>query len=123
MRFMCSLEGLRPSGHDTFVASRFRSYDLGLADRPRQRRLAGIGCTARRAAHVQKTPGICQFAPTRPELWFTITSITRRLIGWARGHMRARHPLCHRRGFRDPETAVRALGPRSWRCGEGVRAG
>jgi glycosyltransferase involved in cell wall biosynthesis len=57
---------LRHAGHDTFIASRFRSYDSG-GDRPRQRRLAGIG--ARLAERL-----LCKYreAPcAKPDLWFT----------------------------------------------------
>src|SRR6266446_9403855 len=60
------LAALRFSGHDTFVASRFRSYD-GSGDPLRQARLASLG--ARLAERFLQR---CREAPeAAPELWFT----------------------------------------------------
>jgi glycosyltransferase involved in cell wall biosynthesis len=60
------LAALRMAGHDTLVASRFRSYD-GRGDPLRQARLASVG--ARLAARFVRR---CREAPqTVPELWFT----------------------------------------------------
>src|SRR5277367_3289492 len=57
---------LRMAGHDTLIASRFRSYD-GHGDPLRQARVASIG--ARLAARFVRR---CSEAPqTAPELWFT----------------------------------------------------
>jgi glycosyltransferase involved in cell wall biosynthesis len=60
------LAALRMAGHDTLIASRFRSYD-GRGDPLRQARVASIG--ARLAARFIRR---CREAPqTAPELWFT----------------------------------------------------
>ena len=60
------LAALRMAGHDTRIASRFRSYD-GQGDPLRQARVASIG--ARLAARFVRR---CREAPqTAPELWFT----------------------------------------------------
>jgi glycosyltransferase involved in cell wall biosynthesis len=60
------LAALRIAGHDTLIASRFRSYD-GRGDPLRQARVASIG--ARLAARFLRR---CREAPqTAPELWFT----------------------------------------------------
>jgi glycosyltransferase involved in cell wall biosynthesis len=60
------LAALRFTGHEAFVASRFRSYDKR-GDQLRQTRLASLGaCLAERFLRS------CQEAPeTAPELWFT----------------------------------------------------
>lgn len=60
------LAALRTTGHEVFVASRFRSYE-GRGDHRRQVRLAALGamlaarCTRRYRTHPE----------TAPELWFT----------------------------------------------------
>ena len=60
------LAALRMAGHDTLIASRFRSYD-GRGDPLRQARVASVG--ARLAARFVRR---CREAPqTAPELWFT----------------------------------------------------
>ena len=60
------LAALRAAGHDTLIASRFRSYD-GSGDPLRQARVASLG--ARLAARFVRR---CREAPmTAPELWFT----------------------------------------------------
>jgi glycosyltransferase involved in cell wall biosynthesis len=60
------LAALRMAGHDTLIASRFRSYD-GRGDPLRQARVASIG--VRLAARFVRR---CREAPqTAPELWFT----------------------------------------------------
>src|SRR2546423_10188816 len=60
------LAALRMAGHDTQIASRFRSYDRH-GDPRRQARVASVG--ARLAARFVRR---CREAPqTAPELWFT----------------------------------------------------
>jgi glycosyltransferase involved in cell wall biosynthesis len=60
------LAALRVAGHDTLIASRFRSYDRH-GDPLRQARVASVG--ARLAARFVRR---CREAPqTAPELWFT----------------------------------------------------
>ena len=60
------LAALQMAGHDTLIASRFRSYD-GHGDPLRQARVASVG--ARLAARFVRR---CREAPqTAPELWFT----------------------------------------------------
>jgi len=60
------LAALRRAGHDTLIASRFRSYD-GRGDPLRQSRVASVG--ARLAARFVRR---CREAPQiAPELWFT----------------------------------------------------
>jgi glycosyltransferase involved in cell wall biosynthesis len=60
------LAALRMAGHDTQIASRFRSYDRH-GDPLRQARVASVG--ARLAARFVRR---CRAAPqTAPELWFT----------------------------------------------------
>jgi glycosyltransferase involved in cell wall biosynthesis len=57
---------LRMAGHETFIASRFRSYDRQ-GDRRRQMRLADLGgkLAERLLRHYREAPGAA------PELWFT----------------------------------------------------
>src|SRR5438270_5113679 len=60
------LAALRMAGHDTLIASRFRSYD-GRGDALRQARVAAVG--ARLATRFVRR---CREAPQiAPELWFT----------------------------------------------------
>src|SRR6202007_3292734 len=60
------LAALRMAGHDTVIASRFRSFD-GRGDPLRQARVASVG--ARLAERFVRR---CREAPqTAPELWFT----------------------------------------------------
>lgn len=59
------LEALRRAGHETSVASRFRSHDR-VGNPLRQRRLAAIG-----AGLAGRFVARHRSAPLRPELWFT----------------------------------------------------
>ena len=99
------LQALRAGGHETFVASRFRSYDR-TGDAARQARLRDAGRTPgaapRRAlSQRERSPRRLVYLSRLPQ--------GSRLAG-SRGKPRAGHPLRRRRGIRLPRSSATARG-------------